>query len=70
MNETLLNVQGMTCRSCVHHVGEALRDLDGIAEVDVRLQKGQVLVRHDARTPVAKMIEALSEAGYESSTAA
>jgi copper chaperone len=68
-NETLLKVEGMSCGSCVRHVGEALRALEGVAEVDVRLESGEVLVRHDDRTPVLQFIEALDDAGYEASVA-
>lgn len=68
--ETLLDVQGMSCASCVHHVGTALRDVDGVEKVDVRLLEGKVLVRHAADTSVETLIQALSEAGYDSSPAA
>ena len=68
--ETLLDVQGMSCASCVHHVGTALRDVDGVEKVDVRLLEGKVLVRHAADTSVETLIQALSESGYGSSPAA
>ncbi len=68
--ETVLNVQGMSCPSCVHHVGTALRDVDGVAKVDVRLREGKVLVSHDADTAIDALIKALAEAGYESSPGA
>lgn len=70
-NETLLKVDGMTCRSCIRHVNEALRDLDGVQDVNVWLDRGQVLVKHDAAaTKVSALIEALRDAGYESAPAA
>ncbi|WP_338873075.1 heavy metal-associated domain-containing protein [Myxococcus stipitatus] len=70
-NETLLKVDGMTCRSCIRHVNEALRDLDGVQDVNVWLDRGQVLVKHDAGTAkVSALIEALRDAGYESAPAA
>jgi copper chaperone CopZ len=64
--ETLLKVDGMSCRSCVHHVDVALKDVDGVSKVDVRLREGQVLVHHDAATPVERLVKALADAGYES----
>lgn len=64
-SETLLKIEGMTCGHCVRHVDEALRALDGVAEVEVRLAEGEALVRHDARAPVAGLVEAVREAGYE-----
>lgn len=69
--ETILNVDGMTCMSCVRHVEGALRTIDGIGAVEVKLRDGKVRVRHDeAKAPIARMIEALDEAGYESSLSA
>lgn len=64
MTKTILNVEGMSCPSCVEHVGQALA-LDGVAEVDVRLDDGAVAVDHDARVSAARLISALAEAGYE-----
>ena len=67
MKQTVLNVGGMTCSSCVRHVEGALRELDGIRDVEVRLREGKVVVAHEAQQPsVPAMIEALREAGYES----
>ncbi len=68
--ETLLDVQGMSCASCVHHVGVALKELDGVSNVDVRLKEGKVLVRHEPATSVDSLIQALADAGYESRPAA
>jgi copper chaperone len=64
--ETLLKVDGMSCGSCVHHVDVALKDVDGVSKVDVRLRQGQVLVQHDADTAVESLVKALADAGYES----
>lgn len=65
--ETTLDVEGMTCMSCVRHVNDALGELDGVELVNVRLRDGVVVVRHDAaQAPVASLVEALREAGYAS----
>ncbi|MFN7146044.1 MAG: heavy-metal-associated domain-containing protein [Myxococcota bacterium] len=66
-NETLLSVEGMTCHSCVSHVTRALRDLEGVADIDVRLAEGTVRVRHTA--PVPHLVDALAEAGYPATPA-
>jgi copper chaperone len=67
LDTTTLDVQGMTCGSCVRHVSHAVRALDGVADVDVKLREGIVTVRHDAgQVPVTSLIEALRQAGYES----
>ena len=65
--DTVLEVQGMTCPSCVRHVSAALNELDGVEKVDVKLRDGLVVVQHDASAaPTARLIEALREAGYDS----
>lgn len=70
-HKTVLSVEGMTCPSCIHHVQSALRDLDGVRAVDVQLREGKVTVEHHEEQPsLTAMVEALREAGYESSPAA
>jgi copper chaperone len=70
-NETVLKVEGMTCHSCVAHVGGALRDVDGVGEVQVEFKLGQVRVSHDPeRANLTALVEALRDAGYESRPAA
>jgi copper chaperone len=65
--DTVLDVQGMTCPSCIRHVTAALKEVGGVAKVDVKLKDGLVLVQHDASAaPVDRLIDALREAGYES----
>lgn len=68
---THLNVTGMTCTSCVRHVNDALRELEGVREIEVQLREGKVLIKHDPQlSPVSAMIQALQEAGYDSTPAA
>jgi len=64
--ETILDVHGMSCASCVRHVEQALRKIDGVGAVEVKLHEGKVRVEHDpAKATIARMIEALDEEGYE-----
>jgi P-type Cu+ transporter len=61
---TTLDVSGMTCGHCVAHVTEALGDLPGVrAEVD--LAAGTATVVHPASLPVADLVDAVTEAGYD-----
>ena len=63
---TVLNVSGMTCGKCVRHVSDALRELQGVENVDVSLNDAQAVVRHDpAAAPIATLIAAVSDAGYD-----
>ena len=64
--DTILEVQGMACPSCIRHIDEALGGLDGVAKIDVKLRDGVVLVKHDATLPITQLIETLEEAGYAS----
>ena len=71
LQQTVLNVEGMTYHSCIRHVESALRDLEGVRGVEVRLQEGKAIVDHDGQEPsTAAMVEALREAGYASAPAA
>jgi Cu+-exporting ATPase len=60
-----LDVQGMTCASCVTHVGRALEGAPGVLEASVNLVTERATVRVDAAltTPQA-LIEAVEGAGY------
>jgi copper chaperone len=64
--ETVLDVMGMTCPSCVRHVNTALADIEGVAKVEVRLRDGKVSIQYDPEVvPLNTLIEALREGGYE-----
>ncbi len=63
--ETLLDVRGMNCGSCVRHISEALDALDGVEEVCPSLPDKTVLVRHDpARVSAEQLADALTARGY------
>jgi copper chaperone len=63
---TTLEISGMTCHACTTHVGRALRDVDGVTRVDVRLREGVAVVETAAETPpIAEMIAAVEDAGYQ-----
>ena len=64
---TSLKVDGMSCPSCVHHIEEALGDLPGVGEIEVRLREGRVSVKHDASVTVDALVAALETAAYGSS---
>jgi copper chaperone len=65
--DTILEVQGMSCPSCIRHVTSALTDVEGVDKVEVKLRDGLVVVHHDTKqAPIAQLIDALGEAGYVS----
>lgn len=63
MSKTILNVQGMSCGSCVKHVNQALA-IPGVANVDVKLADSSVVIEHEPSVSVRQMIAALEAAGY------
>lgn len=61
-----LNVQGMSCEHCKKAVTNALKELEGVKNVDVHLQEGTVDVDYDeTKVTVEKMKEAIEEQGYD-----
>jgi copper chaperone CopZ len=63
--ETILRVVGMSCGSCARHVGDALRKLPGVEQVEVKLDEGSARVQHDQGTAREQLIAAVTSAGYE-----
>ena len=67
---TIFEVQGMSCGSCVRHVTAALKELDGVSQVEVKLRQGRVVVWHDAtRAEPKQLIRTLTEVGYPAAVA-
>lgn len=64
MNIIHLQVEGMSCGSCVKHVTEALQPLPGVSGVEVDLQSGQVRVSGDLPQGSDPLVSALTSAGY------
>lgn len=68
MSTIEMNVQGMTCGSCVKHVNAALNQLAGVTAVEVDLDAGRVSVKGSA--DAGALISALDAAGYPAQLAA
>lgn len=61
-----LQVEGMSCGHCKMAVTNALTELDGVANVEVHLEKGTVDVEYnEAKVSLDKMKEAIEEQGYD-----
>lgn len=61
--ETLYRIPGMTCNHCVANIRKSLETLDGVEEVDVKLDSRTALVKGEV--PREKVEKTLREAGYE-----
>ena len=61
---TTLNVQGMSCASCVGRVERALTALPGVASASVNLATGRADVTHDASVQPDFLAETITAKGY------
>ncbi len=64
-----LDVSGMSCGHCVHAVREALGAVPGVTVEDVKIGSATVAL-DEAKATLGKVIDAISDAGYEASEAA
>ena len=68
----IIPVAGMFCAACVHHVGEAMRTVPGVAEVSVNLATARATVSLDAEAvadpPLDELARAVADAGYRLDT--
>ncbi len=65
-----LPVEGMTCAACVSHVGDALREVGGVASVSVNLPMEQATVEFDPeQAAISDLIEAVDDSGYKAGVA-
>lgn len=58
-----LNITGMTCDHCVRSVTNALKDVPGVEDVTVSLEKSEAIVRGDS-VEVAALVAAVEEEEY------
>jgi copper ion binding protein len=65
MAETTYTVTGMTCGHCVSSVTEEISQIDGVRNVDVRLETGRVTVTSDQLVSADAVRAAVTEAGYQ-----
>ncbi|MBR4372591.1 MAG: heavy-metal-associated domain-containing protein, partial [Victivallales bacterium] len=66
-NTVRLKVRGMHCEHCVRYVTEALRGVEGVAEVSVSLEGKRAVVKISRPVPRETMIEAVKKAGFKAS---
>lgn len=64
-DETILDVKGMTCASCVARVERALAKAPGVESASVNFATHQATVRHTADVDPGALITAVDRAGYE-----
>ncbi len=62
---TILKVKGMSCQHCVKTVTKALEQLEGLKNIQVDLEKGEVRFENIHGISNDRMIRAITDAGYE-----
>lgn len=66
MQTITLNVQGMSCGHCVKAVEGSIGQLEGVTEVKVTLDAGQVEVSfNDVQLSLEKIKETIEEQGFD-----
>ena len=66
MENITLNVKGMSCGDCVKAVEGSVGSLEGVQEVKVNLEAGQVSVAFDdAKVTVDQIKETIDDQGYD-----
>ncbi|WP_226584031.1 copper chaperone CopZ [Halobacillus litoralis] len=63
--QTSIKVEGMTCGHCEKAVKGALKEIDGVQEVHVNLETGNVDISADEKVSEQEMAEAIEEQGYD-----
>ena len=65
---SVLKVKGMSCQHCVMSVKKTLNQLDGIQNVEIDLQKGEVRFDNTKAIAADRIAKAITDAGYEAVT--
>src|SRR5271170_5598258 len=66
-DEITLEVQAMTCASCVAHVQKAAMSVPGVEDCRVNLAAGKAVVRLNlAKTTPQAVAQAITDSGYPS----
>ncbi|AFV11502.1 copper chaperone CopZ [Thermacetogenium phaeum DSM 12270] len=64
--KAVLKVTGMSCNHCKKAVEGALRKLDGVQDVQVKLEEDLVVIKYNPlEVGLPEFREAIEEAGYE-----
>src|ERR1700744_4226488 len=69
MTEQALQIAGMSCAACQHHVERALRSVPGVESASVSLLANSAQINSTQPIEVQPLIEAVRNAGYDASVA-
>jgi copper chaperone len=66
MQTVILNVQGMSCGHCVKAVEGSVGQIEGVNQVNVKLDEALVeVVFNDSKVSLDKIKETIEDQGYE-----
>ncbi|MCX2961909.1 heavy-metal-associated domain-containing protein [Rodentibacter caecimuris] len=65
MKNVRLTVTGMHCGGCVKSVTHVLKELDGVAQVNVALEGYADIQFDESKVSVTRLIDAIEEAGFD-----
>ena len=68
-SQAVLTLKGMSCPLCANNVDGRLKKVDGVEEIKIDLETGQVTVRFTKPAPTRSKLEtAIKESGFTLST--
>ena len=70
MSEQTLQIAGMSCAACQHHVERALRSVPGVESATVSLLANSAQINSTQPLEIQPLIEAVRHAGYDASVPA
>ena len=62
---TIIKVKGMSCQHCVASVTKALSEIEGIADVQVNLEKGEATFTENNPVSENTIKDAITKIGFE-----
>ena len=63
--EKRIIVKGMMCNHCKIAVEHELKQIDGVKEVTINLETGEVIIRSEKEIADGKIRNSIEELGYE-----
>lgn len=68
LEKVSLKVAGMSCDACKTGVQAALQNISGVKGVEVSLQTGETIVKHEkGKVTIAQLVKAIEEKGFQAS---
>ncbi|UJP00645.1 MAG: cation transporter [Nitrosomonas sp.] len=66
MQTAIIKIKGMTCMGCVNSIKNVLRNVPGIAQLEVTLDPAQAIVQFDpTNTSLNQLKETIIDAGFD-----